>query len=920
MMILDDPRCVSRDEGRISLSEVYVMERKLWEAIGAEGPVGPEVRRLYQLVVSRYEAIVLGGGDRVELQEVEYSLWKLHYVHIEEFRKRLKKGPAAGSLNGGDGHAGEIELFLSEAAEYYKGLVSKMKELLENDGGGDMPRTRTRKFLCHRFLVCIGDLARYKELYQFAENRDCDWSVAAAYYVDAMRLWPEGGNPHNQLALLATYVGDDFLALYHCVRSLAVNEPFPDAWKNLAMLLDKCRSATQDSVSNQVSFDFSKPSEKLLLSPNHSSLEELHSAIVGRSLWQNFIRTISFFLIDFSLVDFKAAFAFMVKELELLMELDDVSLNNALESHQFMNPSRTGPFRAIQTVSVFIFVIQSLVSSPAQEPRDVNGMMNQNCPVEYAIAAMFIFVGRLVNRCLETAEKALCPLLPAVLVFSEWLATSNLDSKEISGGDEMSRAAKSYFFRSFVRLLNILNSQPREVKIDGCALWEDYELRGFSAAPTTQAYLDSSYDSEHETSYRSGHKCRVNRLIVSGIKIAKVSHEWFLYDEKCKEFRYAEKAAEGSESQRTSETASEQSAHGRSSFPEEEEVILFKPLARHNSAPASKLIMLEGRTTEDGGPTASPVERLRRTSTVLPTKGEGGNQSPSLILHDGDEEASSSWELPVSSGPPSLSAWVVDGKTSVFKKEKVDNGNRVQLPPIEETLANISIFRTPAADDSISVQSQESVITHYPCPPYSVAVPSAPLLPEDTVYGAPGNHFSAQPPRIIHPDRAAAASGFPPAPAPSLTGFVDVYPLSHPMTSSEWLRQFREINNLPQDYNNGPRRHGPSPFHDVSVPRHEPLLQQWGNALPINVPLGSDHLFFYTNNQPPPQPGFYLPAYGSNEHYRRERVSYVYPRASPYGYVPSKNDGVDQETLLRYLKQAEWCRLQKDPDFRGPTF
>lgn len=46
---------------------------------------------------------------------------------------------------------------------------------------------------------------------------------------------------HLQLAVLATYIGDEFLALYHCVRSLAVKEPFPDAWNNLIMLFEKVK-------------------------------------------------------------------------------------------------------------------------------------------------------------------------------------------------------------------------------------------------------------------------------------------------------------------------------------------------------------------------------------------------------------------------------------------------------------------------------------------------------------------------------------------------------------------------------------------------------------------------------------------------------------------------------------------------------
>lgn len=44
-----------------------------------------------------------------------------------------------------------------------------------------------------------------------------------------------------QLAVLAIYIGDEFLALYHCIRSLAVKEPFPDAQGNLILLFERVR-------------------------------------------------------------------------------------------------------------------------------------------------------------------------------------------------------------------------------------------------------------------------------------------------------------------------------------------------------------------------------------------------------------------------------------------------------------------------------------------------------------------------------------------------------------------------------------------------------------------------------------------------------------------------------------------------------
>lgn len=617
-------------------------------------------------------------------------------------------------------------------------------------------------------------------------------------------------------------------------------------------------------------------------------------------------------------MDLEAAFASTIQQLEYVMELDDVSLNDALKTYRFMNPSRSGPFIAIQAVSVFIFLVQNLIESPAQKASDDNGIDQQNLPVQYAIAAMFIFMGRLVDRCLESAKTDSCPLLPAVLVFSEWLM-SFLAREEGLRANEMSRGAMSYFFRSFVRLLNLLNSKSGEVNFQGCALWEDYELRGFSPTAKSQASLDFSYNSEYIDSFHSGNVYRVSRIIISGMKIAEWplgSQMWFTYDETWKEFCHAVNVAEEFKNREVEESSSKNSVHGRSVISEEEEVILFKPLTRYNSAPVSKLVIPQSVTNEEASSdqTAPSDERLRRANTMLPTQSQGWNESPTSRTHVTNEVASSFRELPMSSGPPSLNAWVLDGKSSVFDKERANNVTKMRLPPIEETLADLSIGLTSTAESSITSYGHESVITDHPSPTYSAPVPSAPLLPEDAVFGVPENYHGMQPGRI-HSNWAAP--GFSQVSAPGLTGFVDVYPLSHPMTSSEWLRQFRELNNVHQDY--GPRWQSPNFYHGVSIPQHDPL-NAWGNATATvnTTPFALDQMFVYPNHQPQ-QPGF-LPIYGSDEPNMRDRVSYGYPRMSPYGCGTTMDDRVDQETLLHYLKQTEWRRQQKDPNLRGPTF
>ncbi|GAY34536.1 hypothetical protein CUMW_012010 [Citrus unshiu] len=156
------------------LVEVANTDKQLVTLIHSKGLLCPEVQELYHRVCSSYEKILLNDYDQAELQDVEYSLWKLQYRHIDEFRKRIKKSSVSDNTmtqsganvqRSSDNHIEGFKSFLSEAMAFYR----------------------------------------------------------------------------NLLAVLATYVGDEFLALYHCVRSLAVKEPFPDAWNNLILLFERVR-------------------------------------------------------------------------------------------------------------------------------------------------------------------------------------------------------------------------------------------------------------------------------------------------------------------------------------------------------------------------------------------------------------------------------------------------------------------------------------------------------------------------------------------------------------------------------------------------------------------------------------------------------------------------------------------------------
>ena len=184
-------------------------------------------------------------------------LWKLHYKHIDEFRKRIRQNSAnreskkstmpqnvANTQNINGKYSEGFKLFILEATGFYQDLIKKIRRC---NGLPDEPlfyrksriyssvlpaKMHDCQFSCHRFFFCfffcLGDLARYRELCKKPDVQSRNWSVAATYYLGATMIWSDSGNPQNQLVVLAIYVGDEFLALYHCVRSLAVKEPFPD--------------------------------------------------------------------------------------------------------------------------------------------------------------------------------------------------------------------------------------------------------------------------------------------------------------------------------------------------------------------------------------------------------------------------------------------------------------------------------------------------------------------------------------------------------------------------------------------------------------------------------------------------------------------------------------------------------------------
>ena len=85
---------------------------------------------------------------------------------------------------------------------------------------------------CHRALLQLGDLARYRA--RHGRQRDHGPDAALAYYGLAHELRPSSGVAHHQIAVVLAGEKQDFDIVYHFYRAWAVKEPHPLVARNLA--------------------------------------------------------------------------------------------------------------------------------------------------------------------------------------------------------------------------------------------------------------------------------------------------------------------------------------------------------------------------------------------------------------------------------------------------------------------------------------------------------------------------------------------------------------------------------------------------------------------------------------------------------------------------------------------------------------
>ncbi|KAF2161037.1 hypothetical protein M409DRAFT_70103 [Zasmidium cellare ATCC 36951] len=202
-------------------------------------------------------------ADFQHAESHEMRLWNLHgdgkrwfSRKLRDFRKKHADRPVEERQ-----WAKQYLTFLKESERYYRSYIHKIDKACggipeleaiahastEEDFGEsqtDSAPTITREAAvasCHRNVIYLGDLARYRASDKL--DRNPDFGRAVGWYKLATDILPSSGHGHHQLAVVTLEDQNHLQGIYHFYRSLAVPNPHPNAKANLGKEFEKTNAA-----------------------------------------------------------------------------------------------------------------------------------------------------------------------------------------------------------------------------------------------------------------------------------------------------------------------------------------------------------------------------------------------------------------------------------------------------------------------------------------------------------------------------------------------------------------------------------------------------------------------------------------------------------------------------------------------------
>ncbi|MBA0713103.1 hypothetical protein Golax_012150, partial [Gossypium laxum] len=505
----------------------------------------------WQQMRENYEAIILEDHAFSEQHNIEYALWQLHYKRIEELRAHYSAALTSARSNTSQGvkvpprsdRLTKIRLqfktFLSEATGFYHELILKIR-------------------------------AKY--------------GLPFGYFSDdseSLIVMDKDGKKSAEikmglLAILASYSGDEVVAVYRYFRSLALDNPFSTARDNLIVAFEKNRHSYSQLTPDAKTSLVKEPAVSLLGKGRRKAEAKPTSKEANmdsrppkekesgtqdnlKSFCIRFVRLNGILFTHTSPETFADVLKLVSHDLcELLSSGPEEKLSfgtDATENALFL----------VRLVSVLVFTVHNLKrESEAQTYAEI---VQRAALLQNALTAIFELMAYVVERCLQLEDVSSSYTLPAILVFVEWLACCPDVATADSDVDEKQSITRSLFWKHCLSFLNkILTIGPMCIDDDEdetffnmsryeegetenlLALWEDFELRGFLPLVTAHNILDFSRKRSFISDGDKEKKARVKRILAAGRALAsviRIDQKTVCFDSKAKKFLIGVEPCEG---------------------------------------------------------------------------------------------------------------------------------------------------------------------------------------------------------------------------------------------------------------------------------------------------------------------------------------------------------------------------------------
>lgn len=222
---------------------------------------------LRKKLVALIESILLEDFENIGKKTRDILWRKVYYDPISTSKKIWKKR----EIDLCDTEISLLSNFIRDGINHYKTLILKFEDTFSVDiryiidfsiiaNGASAFEKKSEKEIytvnetnhaletIHSFLICLGDLHRYCIEFKFPEKdifTSCEKQLASSYYIEAFKLNPKSGMPHNQLGTLLAGENYEINSIFHYLYSLCSANPVELSETNVSRVFQQNNEALE---------------------------------------------------------------------------------------------------------------------------------------------------------------------------------------------------------------------------------------------------------------------------------------------------------------------------------------------------------------------------------------------------------------------------------------------------------------------------------------------------------------------------------------------------------------------------------------------------------------------------------------------------------------------------------------------------